>query len=300
MKKIGIIGLGVISQNYLRALQASPYFSLTAVSDVNEQAKSRALYQDYPFYTDYITMIENEGLDFVLISTPPATHYEIAKACMERKVNIIMEKPAVLDLQRYDELLAIAKANAVEFEVMYHFQNGSETLAFLREYDVKKIRNIRVTIMDGYSLDGVSIVEDRRILQGAWLDSGVNALSQLNLFLPFKNVYFISAKKQLCPVSNLPIFVDVRLKIDNVPVEITVDWRKNINRKITHLEYDNETLILHNSNQSILYNGQEISYATMPRLEAHYYNYFQNYQGVTNEQNSRRIHEILLDVNARL
>lgn len=300
MKKIGIIGLGVISKNYLRALQASPHFSLTAVSDVNENAVSRALYQDYPFYTDYLTMIENEGLDFVLIATPPATHYEIAKACMGRKVNIIMEKPAVLNLQRYDELLDIAKANGLEFEVMYHFQNGSETLAFLRDYDVKKIENIRVEIKDHYSLDGTTIVEDRRVLQGVWLDSGVNALSQIKLFLPFHSVTFIEAKKQVCPISNLPLYVDVRLIIDGVPVQITVDWRQDVNSKITYLTYDKKPLVLHNSNQSVIFDGKEISHAIMPRLEAHYYNYFQHYQGVTDEQTSRRIHEVLLDVNARI
>lgn len=300
MKRIGIIGLGVISKNYLKALQASPHFSLTAVSDVNENAKSRGLYQAFPFYTDYLKMIENETLDFVLIATPPATHYEIAKACMERNVNIIMEKPAVLNLDRYDELLAIAKARDLEFEVMYHFQNGSETLAFLREYDATKIDGIHVEIADHYSSDGVSILEDRRILQGAWLDSGVNALSQIKLFLPFQSVEYIRAQKQVCPLSNLPLYVDVHLRIDGIPVEITVDWRKDVNKKVTCLSYAGEPLVLHNSHQSIIYQDKETSYVTMPRLEAHYYNYFQSFKGVSDKQSSRRIHEILLDVNARI
>ena len=300
MKRIGIIGLGVISKNYLRALQSSPYFQLVAVADVNAQAKCRELYRDYSFYTDYLQMIENERLDFVLIATPPATHYAIAKACMERNVNIVMEKPAVLNLDRYDELLAIAKEKNLEFEVMYHFQNGSETLAFLQEYDISKINEIRVHIQDHYSQDGVTIVEDRRILQGVWLDSGVNALSQIKLFLPFKNVTFVDSEKVLCPETRLPIYVNVRLIIDTVPVEICIDWRKDVNSKITYLTYDGQAMILHNSNQSILYQAKETSYATMPRLEAHYYNYFQKFQGVSDEQSSRRIHEILLDVNTRI
>jgi sugar phosphate isomerase/epimerase len=59
-------------------------------------------------------MITQAGLDTVLIATPPATHYEIAKACMQRKVNVIMEKPAVLDLDKYDDLLKTAKENGVK------------------------------------------------------------------------------------------------------------------------------------------------------------------------------------------
>lgn len=300
MKKIGIIGLGVISKNYLPALQASPHLQLVAVSDISEQAKCRQAYKDYPFYTDYLQMIERERLDFVLIATPPATHYTIAKACMQANVNIVMEKPAVLHLGRYDELLDIAKNRGLEFEVMYHFQNGSETLAFLQSYDACKISAIRVHIQDHYSLDGKTIVEDRRILQGVWLDSGVNALSQIKLFLPFEKVTFVDSEKVLCPETNLPIYVCVKLIIDNIPVEICIDWRKDINSKITYLTYDGKPMILHNSNQSIVYQDKETSFATMPRLEAHYYNYFQKFQGVSDEQSSRRIHEVLLDVNARI
>ena len=300
MKKIGIIGLGVIAKNYLRALQASPYLQLVAVSDVNEQAKCRPLYKDYPFYTDYLQMIERERLDFVLIATPPATHYEIAKACMQANVNIIMEKPAVLHLERYDELLDIAKNRGLEFEVMYHFQNGSETLAFLQSYDACKISAIRVHIQDHYSLDGKTIMEDRRILQSAWLDSGVNALSQIKLFLPFEKVTFVDRDKVLCPETNLPIYVCVKLIIDGVPVEICIDWRKDVNSKITYLTYDSEPMILHNSNQSIIYQDKQTSFDVMPRLEAHYYNYFQKFQGVSDEQSSRRIHEVLLDVNKQI
>lgn len=300
MKKLGIIGLGVISQNYLTALRASKHFQLVAVADVNETAKCRALYQDFPFYTDYLQMIKAENLDTVLIATPPATHYEIAKACMQKKVNIIMEKPAVLRLDKYDELLDIATENGVEFEVMYHFQNGSETLAFMQNYDVKKISAIRVHIQDHYSLDGETILPDRRALQGAWLDSGVNALSQIKLFLPFEKVEFIGSKKQVCPQCNLPLYVCVNLKIDNVDVEICIDWRKDVNSKITYLTYGGKPLVLHNSNQSIIINDKETSYAVMPRLQAHYYNYFQKYQGVSDEQSSRKIHEVLLDVNKRI
>lgn len=300
MKKLGIIGLGVISQNYLTALNASPHFQLVAVSDVNENAKCRNVYKDFPFYTNYLQMITQAGLDTVLIATPPATHYEIAKACMQRKVNVIMEKPAVLDLDKYDDLLQTAKENGVKLEVMFHFQNGSETLAFLQNYDVTKISSIRVHIQDHYSLDGETIMPDRRSLQGAWLDSGVNALSQIQLFLPFKNVQFIGCEKQLCTQCNLPIYARVQLNIDGVDVEICIDWRKDVNSKITYLTYANKSVTLHNSNQSIIVNGEELSYATMPRLQAHYYNYFQNYQGESDEQSSRRIHEVLLAVNARI
>ena len=70
---------------------------------------------------------------------------------MQRKVNVVMEKPAVLDLDKYDDLLQTAKENGVKLEVMFHFQNGSETLAFLQNYDVTKILSIRVHIQDHYS-----------------------------------------------------------------------------------------------------------------------------------------------------
>ena len=76
-------------------------------------------------------MIEKEGLDYVIISTPPKSHYEIALNSMKRGVNVIIEKPAVLNMKEYDDLLNYAADHDLIFEVSYHWQNGAGYIKFV-------------------------------------------------------------------------------------------------------------------------------------------------------------------------
>ena len=72
MLNAGIIGMGTISKYYLKGLSASSCLELVAICDTNADFASRPLFKDYPFYEDYLEMIEKEGLDYVIISTPPS------------------------------------------------------------------------------------------------------------------------------------------------------------------------------------------------------------------------------------
>src|SRR3712207_3789733 len=73
MLRLGIVGLGVISQFYLAALQRSPHARLAAVCDVREQALLpwRAL---VPCHTDHRAMLATDQLDGVIVTTPNDTH----------------------------------------------------------------------------------------------------------------------------------------------------------------------------------------------------------------------------------
>ncbi len=300
IKRIGIIGLGVISKYYKKALEVSPFLSLCAVCDVNTQAVSKDVYSEYPFYTDYIQMIEKEKLQYVVIATQPIIHYEIAKECINRGVSVIVEKPASIYANEYEELIALAKEKDVVFDVLYHFQTAPEMIGFNEMFDAQKISSVDIQISDPYSFDGENIVIDRQSLCGAWLDSGVNAISMLKSWFPFENVQLISTDVKRCKATKNPIYVKVILAVDGVDVNIVVDWRKQINNKTTFLVYDGKPMILNSSEQKIVYERKEYNFAKMDRLQAHYYNYFKNYEGEGNEQNNKKINDILLFVNEKL
>ena len=98
MKKVGIIGLGTITEYYLEGIKNSNTLELTAVCDTLINSVSKKYYEEYPFYLDYKEMISKEGLDYIIISTPPKSHFEIAKHALENNVNVIVEKPATTNL----------------------------------------------------------------------------------------------------------------------------------------------------------------------------------------------------------
>ncbi len=45
------------------------------------------------------------GLDAVVIATPPATHYAIARDCLEHGLHVLVEKPITLDSEDADRLI---------------------------------------------------------------------------------------------------------------------------------------------------------------------------------------------------
>lgn len=300
MKKAGIIGLGTITKYYLKGLEESKVLKLVATCDVLEQAVSRSYFSEYPFYLDYKEMIEVEDLDYVVISTPPASHYEIASYALEHGVNVIVEKPAVLDLDKYEELVELARSQGRIFEVMYHWQNGSEVLGFNEHFDTSKISEIHVTVLDPYSQDAVTINDDKVKLSGAWVDSGVNSLSMIKMWLDFEALEVIDTNIQKCEKTGLPIYADVELLIDGVKAFITVDWRKHINHKESWVILDGEKIEIRHSDQSIVREVLEMKYDDMERLQHHYYNYFSRYDENVDVEASYRIHKVLLDVNTVL
>ncbi|MBQ3220540.1 MAG: Gfo/Idh/MocA family oxidoreductase [Clostridia bacterium] len=297
MKNIGIVGLGTISKYYKKGLEESKRFRLCAVCDLSKDVPARKVYEAYPFYTDILQMLKSESLDFVVVATPPATHFEVAKTAILQGVGVILEKPAVPNMQAYETLVALAKERGVPLRVMFHWQYAVEVEYIRRNFDWKKLTEIKVEIRDNYAESGV-IRKEKRALDGAWLDSGVNALSMLARWLPMQSVRLVSASCEKCPESGLPKQSEVNLTADGVRVQITVDWRESSDEKFSKLVYEGKEVFVDHKRERVKTDGETVECAQMPRLESHYYNYFTQYDG--EEAGSERIHKILFDANELL
>lgn len=296
MKKTGLIGIGVISKYILYGLEFSNFLKLVSFCDIDAKKETEIEDENISFFDDYIEMIRKEKLNYVIISTPPSTHYEIIKKCLNEDVNVIVEKPAVLDLREWDELVELAKKKNLVLEVIYHWQNGAEVKQFLKETDLKGLKKISVSANDPYSEDRKTAISDRVRLGGSWIDSGVNILSLLKLFLPFNSFKILKVDNVICEKYNIPIASKVNLIIDDVIVDINIDWRNNLNQKITKLKFDDTEVVLHHTDQSIIYENETKQCSSYSRLGTHYKNYFARFNGKSDLESGRKIHELLLEV----
>lgn len=296
MENLCLIGLGTITKRYLKGL-AECDKKIVAVCDSNKNAVSRMFYSDYPYYEDYKKMLDENFIDGAIISTPPKSHFEIASYCLENNVNVIIEKPVTLCMEEFDILCNKAKQTGHYFKTLFHWQGGIETHTFGKEYDISKISKIKVNICDPYSDDGETINIGRRPLCGAWIDSGVNALSMIKIWLPFKKTEIISTKVEKCKETGLPIYVSVNLLIDGVETEITVDWTKHYDRKESFVTLGDKTVYINHSAQSITDGENTTQYGRIERLDEHYYNLFSNLDNIDNLEQSRLIHKLLFEVN---
>lgn len=107
---IGVIGCGYWGPNLIRNLAEVNESNLMVVADL--KADRRAYIQRrYPAvqvtsdYTDLFSM----PLDAVVVATPPATHFRVARDCLQHGLHVMVEKPLTLTSRDSIELIELAR-----------------------------------------------------------------------------------------------------------------------------------------------------------------------------------------------
>lgn len=278
-KRIGIIGLGHISGKYKLGLEQSPVFSLISVCDISPNAINVGLYNQYPFYQDFEKMITEEKLDYVLISTPPRLHYEMALRCLELGCHVLLEKPGALKLDDLIFLIEYAKKKEKTIDVIYHWRYGNEVLFLERNLSTfGKIKSISINITDPYLIKPQTIDKSYYGLEGCWIDSSFNFLSLLALLIPLKSIVVLKHLSRYDSVAGLPFESQVHMKADDILINVKISWRMKKNRKVTVIETDKGHIEINHSEQAIYMNNEIIFQQNgIERLSTHYHNYFQLY-----------------------
>lgn len=94
MKKVCVIGCGVISENHLRALAGMKDIQIAGVCDMlEERAAAKAAAYGCPAFTDYKQMLQQVQPDAVHLCLPHYLHSPVAVACLEAGVDVLSEKP---------------------------------------------------------------------------------------------------------------------------------------------------------------------------------------------------------------
>lgn len=304
MNKIAIIGAGTIASHYLKGLEASDFFNEIIFVDINK--RKRKNFKGFKFYDNFEEMVEIEKPNWVMVATPPKTHFECARKAIELGINVLVEKPSLLNAKEFNEIKLLAEKNNIIFTTVYHWQYGEEIkqLFLNKEINYKDIKSIDSTVLDPYCNKKGKIYENKLNLEGCFLDSGVNILSFLKLILPFNEFELLNAKNQYdtrkCRNKKITK-CELKLLIDGVAINLCVDWTRNRNLKLTKINFeDNSTLLINHSEQSIKDGDKEISFKQMDRLDQHYYNFFVSFKGESNIEQAEKINNVLFKINDRL
>ena len=119
---MGIIGLGHWGPNLLRNFSNHPQVNVRIVCDKATEKKDKIIRAGIEFTEDStnITRMGN-GLDAVVIVTPLATHFEIAKAALENGKHVFIEKPIAPTAVETLELVKLAQKKCCVFMVGHVF-----------------------------------------------------------------------------------------------------------------------------------------------------------------------------------
>jgi predicted dehydrogenase len=131
-----LIGCGRIAPNHIAAALDNG-LTINALCDIDiTKAKKLAedfnLDSDIKFYIDYKQMIELEEIDLIGIATESGNHASIALYCIDKRINIIIEKPIALSLKDADLIIEKSKRNNVKVSAC-HQNRFNKSVQKIRE-----------------------------------------------------------------------------------------------------------------------------------------------------------------------
>ena len=113
--RVGLIGTGLMARYHLSTMVGRPDTYVVAVCEPSlgnwEGASAEFALREVappPNEPDWERFLDRfaAGLDAVVISTPHALHHAQAAACLEAGVDVLLEKPMVMDAAEADALIA--------------------------------------------------------------------------------------------------------------------------------------------------------------------------------------------------
>ena len=106
--KLGLIGVGKWGTNYVKAIKEINYVDLNYVTSNNDITKN-FLNKECTIENDWRKIISSNNIDGIIVASPPNTHYEILKECIQLRIPVLVEKPFVLKVEDAQKIINFAK-----------------------------------------------------------------------------------------------------------------------------------------------------------------------------------------------
>ena len=114
--KTAVIGVGYLGKFHAQKYAALPDSQLIGVCDNNaENAQKIAGELGVEAFSDYQNLLDK--VDAVSIVVPTQKHFEVAKACLEKGVHVLLEKPITVTVEEAQQLVDIAEQNRLVLQV---------------------------------------------------------------------------------------------------------------------------------------------------------------------------------------
>jgi UDP-N-acetylglucosamine 3-dehydrogenase len=129
--KVGVIGVGSMGCNHVRVYRELGA-DLVGVADINRKS-ARDIADKYgtTAYNNYEQLLDRE-LDAISIVVPTVMHHEIALKVLERKINVLVEKPIADTADNSKEIISCAHSNQVVLMVG-HIERFNPAVRKLKE-----------------------------------------------------------------------------------------------------------------------------------------------------------------------
>jgi len=220
--RIGLVGLGQIARkSHLPSIAASPHFTLAALAD----PRGGDPVEGVAIAPDHRAMLADPGIDAVVICTPPAARFAIARDALLAGKHVLLEKPPAATMGEADALAKLAAREKRVLFATWHSQYNTAVEEARRFLAGRKLASFRVDWNEDfrkYHPDQTWIWESVGL---GVFDMGINALSVLSRL--FAHPPFIrSAELRIAENHAAPLSAVLRFgALDGEgPMELHMDW----------------------------------------------------------------------------
>jgi virulence factor len=153
--RVGVIGAGRMGERHCRIYANMPTVELVGLSDQSvERGQAVADTYETAYFQDYGDLLQQ--VDAVSVATPTSTHHSIAVDCLNRNVNLLLEKPVTSTLAEARNLAALAERSSAVLQIG-HIERFNpafmELESILRDMDVIAVSAHRLSPFDTSGTD---------------------------------------------------------------------------------------------------------------------------------------------------
>jgi L-arabinose 1-dehydrogenase len=239
--KIGMIGLGVISKYYLRAIEAAPSLELTAVCDLDDE-RLKAVNHMRIFTTNSSAQLLEREVDAVIVNVPNDQHFAICREALLAGKHVCCEKPLAVNALQAGELTAIARTRDRVLHTAFHRRyntnvcKAKETLAHLGQ--PARVRAHYFEKIEDHCGSDNWYLQAERCGGGCIADNGPNVFDTLiELFGELRVTGALSER------SDRGTDMQAALSLHDgrgMPIHVELDWEYKLGeKKDILLEYEN-------------------------------------------------------------
>ena len=223
--RLGIVGLGVISGYYLKAVDEVPGVRLSAVCDLREDAL-RPYRGRIPCHTGHRALLEAEPLDAIVVNVPNDRHAEVCRDAMAAGRAVCVEKPLATRYEDGAELARMARESGTVLYTAFHRRYNDNVLDLLRKVRATApISSMRVRYLERIE-EHVGhdqwYLDPERCGGGCVADNGPNAFDLVRLFLGDVELAGVEIERDAHGVDRQPVVT--LLAGSGATATVELDW----------------------------------------------------------------------------
>jgi predicted dehydrogenase len=150
---------GALSSDPARAKASAPSYDI-------------APHRAYSSYRDLLEteakLPEKDRIDFISVTTPNHSHFEIARAAVQTGINVVCDKPMTFDLAQAEELAALVDKSNVVFAVTHNY-TGYPLIRQARQMvlggELGEIQAVRASYIQGWLRTNLEATDQK---QASW------------------------------------------------------------------------------------------------------------------------------------